>query len=119
MRIPTRRGDRVLVRAAHALVLVPARFRLDAVACVDECGAVGRADRRWQMPAPRPRRGLQFRINELYVAELALKPRCEMSDEGNSRLEVLNSITTRTTIEVVNNILILCLNILRKSVTVF
>ena len=59
MRIPTRRGDRVLVRAAHALVLVPARFRLDAVACVDECGAVGRADRRWQMPAaaeaPAPR----------------------------------------------------------------
>ena len=54
----------MLVRAAHALVLVPARFRLDAVACVDECGAVGRADRRWQVPAAAARR-LQFRIDEL------------------------------------------------------
>ena len=51
----------MLVRAAHALVLVPTRFRLDAVACVDECGAVGRADRRWQMPAAAAPRALQFR----------------------------------------------------------
>ena len=62
--------------------------------------------------------GCSSELTNYTWAELALKPRCEMSDEGNSRLEVLNSITTRTTIEVVNNILILCLNILRKSVTV-